>query len=256
MVNSSTYALILGGSTGLGFATAKKLAAEGFNLIIVHRTRKKDLEPFKNFVESTSVKVKEYAMDATDSEKLKSCVEELQTFLSKASIKILVHSIAKGNLNPLVGTNKTLTSEDYTLTINAMGISLLDWSKAILEANLFAEHAKIIAFTSEGRTKVIPNYGAVSAAKMVLESIIKQIAVEFAPYKITANAIQAGVTDTASLRLIPGSDTLKVVAKQRNPFNRLTTPEDVANAVFLLAQEDANWINGNIIKVDGGEHLR
>ncbi|HAT69888.1 MAG TPA: short-chain dehydrogenase, partial [Flavobacteriaceae bacterium] len=102
----------------------------------------------------------------------------------------------------------------------------------------------------------IPNYGAVSAAKVVLESIIKQMAVEFAPFQITANAIQAGVTDTTSLRMIPGSDKLKSLALQRNPNNRLTKPEDVANAVYLLSKDEANWITGNIIKVDGGEHLR
>ena len=159
-------------------------------------------------------------------------------------------------MNPLVDAERTLTSEDYKLTIDAMGTSLLDWSKAILEANLFSEQARIIAFTSEGNNKVIPNYGAVSAAKVVLESIIKQMAVEFAPYGITSNAIQAGVTDTSSLRLIPGADKLKAMATKRNPFQRLTRPEDVANAVYLLTRDEAQWLNGNVIKVDGGEHLR
>lgn len=250
------YALILGGSTGLGFATAKKLAAEGFSLIIIHRTRKADLQPFLDFKAETDVEVIDFAIDATSPEKRATCLKTITSEIPQQSIKVLVHSIAKGNLNPLVDAERTLTSEDYKLTIDAMGTSLLDWSKAILEANLFSEQARIIAFTSEGNTKVIPNYGAVSAAKVVLESIIKQMAIEFAPYGITSNAIQAGVTDTSSLRLIPGADKLKAMATKRNPFHRLTKPEDVANAVYLLTRDEAQWLNGNVIKVDGGEHLR
>ena len=82
------------------------------------------------------------------------------------------------------------------------------------------------------------------------------MAVEFAPFGIKVNCIQAGVTDTRSLRLIPGSDKLMEIASQRNPAKRLTRPEDVANAVYLLCRKEANWINGTTLIVDGGEHLR
>ena len=65
--------------------------------------------------------------------------------------------------------------------------------------------------------------------------------------------IQPGVTDTPSLRLIPGSDHLKQGALLRNPFHRLTRPEDVANVIYLLCRDEAAWINGAVIRVDGGE---
>ena len=119
-----------------------------------------------------------------------------------------------------------------------------------------AEDARVVSFTSEGNTKAWKNYAAVSAAKVTLEAITRSIALEFAPFGIRANCIQAGVTDTASLRMIPGSDQLKEHAIKRNPFHRLTLPEDVANAVYLLSKDEAAWINGTILKVDGGENLR
>jgi len=78
---------------------------------------------------------------------------------------------------------------------------------------------------------------------------------EFAPFGIKANCIQAGVTDTASLRAIPGSELIKAHSLLRNPFKRLTLPQDVANVVYLLCKDEAAWINGTIIPVDGGEHL-
>ena len=72
---------------------------------------------------------------------------------------------------------------------------------------------------------------------------------------IKANCIQAGVTETKSLRMIPGYQKIIENAMQRNPNNRLTTPEDVANAVYLLTTDEAKWITGTVIKVDGGESL-
>ena len=168
----------------------------------------------------------------------------------------MVHSIAKGNLKPMIVDNiPTLKNDDFNLTINAMAISLYDWTKAIFEAKLFAEDARIISFTSEGNTKAWKNYAAVSAAKVALEAITRNIALEFAPFGIKANCIQAGVTDTASLQMIPGNEKIKEHTLLRNPFKRLTTPEDVANVVYLLSKDEASWINGSIIPVDGGEHI-
>ena len=149
----------------------------------------------------------------------------------------------------------TLKNDDFNLTINAMAISLYDWTQAVFEAKLLAEDSRIISFTSEGNTKAWQNYAAVSAAKVTLEAISRNIALEFAPFGIRANCIQAGVTDTASLRMIPGSEQIKEHSLLRNPFKRLTQPEDVANAVYLLSKDEASWINGCVIPVDGGEHI-
>ena len=148
-----------------------------------------------------------------------------------------------------------LQTDDFQLTIQAMGISLYDWTNAIFEARLFSDDARVISFTSEGNTKAWKNYAAVSAAKVTLEAITRNIALEYAPFGIRANCIQAGVTDTASLRMIPGSDEIKKHSLLRNPFHKLTVPEDVANVVYLLSKDEASWINGTIIPVDGGEHI-
>jgi len=87
---------------------------------------------------------------------------------------------------------------------------------------------RIISFTSEGNTKAWNSYGAVSVAKAALESLTRNIALEFAPLGIKANCLQVGVTETKSFQMIPGSKLLKENALKRNPNNRLTTPEDAA----------------------------
>jgi len=258
--NKKEWALILGGSSGLGFATAKKLAKHGMNICIVHRNPRSHMEQVnKNFKEIVldSVALVSYNMDALKLENRIEIVENLKKKLKEGKIKILVHSIAKGNLKPMVSnTNPTLKSDDFKLTIDAMGISLYDWVKTVFESKLFSEDARVISFTSEGNCRAIENYAAVSAAKLTLEAITRNIALEFACFGIRANCIQAGVTDTSSLRMIPGSDKLIKHSLERNPFDRLTLPEDVANVVYLLSKDEAAWINGTIIAVDGGENIK
>lgn len=258
--NKNYWALILGGSSGLGLAAAKKLATHGMNICIVHRnSRAQETEITAEFnkIKDKGVQFLSFNMDAINAEKRQEIINELPTYLGeKGKIRTLVHSIAKGNLKPMIEDNMpTLKNDDFMLTINAMAISLYDWTKAIFEAKLFAEDTRIISFTSEGNTKAWKNYAAVSAAKVALEAISRNIALEFASNGIKANCIQAGVTDTASFKMIPGNEAIKKHTLVRNPFNRLTTPKDVANVVYLLCKDEARWINGSIIPVDGGEHI-
>jgi enoyl-[acyl-carrier protein] reductase I len=255
------WAVILGGSSGLGLATARKLALHGMNICVVHRTlraeMKQVLEDFRS-LENQGVSVLSFNKDACREKHVEQVLERLVDELGgEGRVRVLVHSIARGNLKPIIGEmGEKLTRSDLVQTLDAMALSLYDWSSRLQARNLFCDRASIISFTSEGNSRVIDGYGAVSAAKSALESISRQMAVEFAPFGIRVNCIQAGVTDTRSLRMIPGNERLRKIAIQRNPNRRLTRAEDVANAVFLLCREEANWINGTTLIVDGGEHLR
>lgn len=250
------WALILGGSSGLGLASAKKLASEGMNICIVHRDRRSNIPEFEKEIsklEALGVSVKTYNKDALNSEVRKEIIADLP----KNSVKLLLHSIAKGSLKPMTSSDSlVLGKQDLDITIHAMATSWYEWTQALIQNEVFTENARNIAFTSEGNTRVWPGYAAVSAAKSVLESLMRSMAVELASLGIRTNCVQAGTTQTASFTMIPGSDTLAAMSKERNPFQRMTQPEDVANVVYLLCKNEGNWINGTIIKADGGESLR
>ncbi len=289
------WALILGGSSGIGLATAEKLAREGMHLCILHRDRKKDLseiearfEKFKAF----GGKVLSFNLDAIKSDNIEKVIETLKSTMSEGEgVRLLLHSIAKGNLKPMTdvqvvkenklnekaGVDQTplsqafkdlqlilqdegedkdrpvLTRQDFQLTIEAMALSLYEWVQYLHNASLFTGDARVIGLTSAGNTKAWRDYAAVSAAKSALEAICRSISLEFARFGIRCNVVQPGITDTPSLRMIPSSDILKLNAAVRNPFQRLTQPSDIANALFLLCTDEAAWINGAIIPVDGGE---
>jgi len=255
------WALILGGSSGLGLGTAKKLAQHGMNICIVHRDRKENIPQFYKELErlrESGITVNAFNVDGLKPESRNEVIETLKISMGEnGSVRVLVHSIAKGNLKPMHATDgNNLQNSDFHITIDAMAISLYDWTRALIEKQLFSSSARVISFTSEGNTKAWPYYAAVSAAKATLEAITRNMAVEFAGLGIASNCIQAGAVDTPSFRAIPGSDKYAGFALKKNPFNRLTTPEDIGNVVYLLCKDEAAWINGVVLKADGGESLR
>ncbi|EAS19742.1 putative dehydrogenase/reductase [Flavobacteria bacterium BBFL7] len=252
------YGIILGGSSGLGYASAIKLAQHGMNLVILYRASR--LQSTK--IESDFDKLKSYGIqlltlniDAAREEKMIQAISQIQPFLRGNKIDVLLHSISKGNLKPMTGDHR-LSTGDFQQTVNSMGISLYSWVSKLHVESLFANPARVISFTSEGSMKPMSGYAAVSASKATLEAINRSIAIEFASDNITSNCIQAGVTDTDSLKRIPNYELLKKTSLNRNPHHRLTQPDDVANAVYLLARNESQWITGNVIKVDGGESLQ
>jgi NAD(P)-dependent dehydrogenase (short-subunit alcohol dehydrogenase family) len=253
--NTVKTALIIGGSSGLGLATAHKLAEQGYNLVLVYRARRSDAETLEqNFklMRSHNIEVKTFNKDALKTAVINDIISDLENI----KISVLVHSIAKGTLKPLLHEASALAKEDLDITIHAMGTSWWQWTSALINAKVFTDDVRNIAFTSEGNKTVWQGYGAVSAAKVALEALMRQMAVELAPLGIKTNCIQAGATQTPSFKMIPGNELIAEMSLKRNPFNRMTTPKDVANAVYLLCQDEAKWINGTILKVDGGESLR
>ncbi len=258
MVNefNGKWVIILGGSSGLGLATAKKLASHGMNLCIVHRDSRAEFDRIETeFSSIRKLGIEVLAFNADAVREGGSILDKIERQSDGAKIYGLVHSIAKGSLKPITGA-ESLDGSDIMLTIEAMAVSLYDWTKMLHERRMLERDARIIAYTSEGSTKTLKHYAAVSAAKSALESISRSIAVEMASEGIRCNCVQAGVTDTKSLRMIPQSDQILANSIKRNPNGRLTTPEDVANIAYLLFREEANWITGTTIIADGGERLR
>src|SRR5688572_13667370 len=305
--SADQWSVILGGSSGFGLATAKRLGALGMSVCAVHRDRRAMLakiEPEFEKIRASGTRLLTINTDALDAEKRHEVIDQLASEMGGGRVRVLLHSVAFGNLKLLVTESKAkrqsaaaelasrlgvdagqlqkaidelflsgnsqalglasapeysdkhfLDEEDFARTIHAMGTSLLGWVQELWSRGLFAADARVFGLTSEGNEVAWKGYAAVAAAKVSLESLARSIAVEFAPYGIRCNVIQAGITHTPAQDAIPGSAHMRAQALSRNPMGRITTPEDVANVIGLLASDEAGWINGEVIRVDGGEHI-
>jgi enoyl-[acyl-carrier-protein] reductase (NADH) len=234
------------------------LAEAGYNIFGVHLDRRAGLEHVKLLkaeLQSTGRRAHFFNINAADPEKMEDVLEEMKGFLGEdEDVGVLMHSLAFGTLRPYVGEGSVSASQ-MDMTLRVMAHSLVDWTQAMVKRGMLGKGGRVFAMTSSGSSRIIPSYGPVSAAKSALESHCRQLAYELAALGITVNALRGGVTDTPALRKIPGNDLLIDGASAKNPSGRLTTPEDVADAVISLCSPKAHWITGNVINVDGGEEI-
>ena len=169
----------------------------------------------------------------------------------------MLHSLAFGTLKPFLAADPAdgINRKNMDMTLDVMAHSLVYWAQDAWRAGLFGEGSKIYAMTSEGSSRVIASYGAVSAAKSALESHCRQLAMEFARLGsgVTVNAIRAGVTRTHALMQLPEAQELIDHALRRNPMGRLATVDDVAQAIVTMSGEGTHWLTGNVLGIDGGE---
>jgi enoyl-[acyl-carrier protein] reductase III len=259
------WALILGASSGFGEASALALAGAGYNICGVHLDRRQGMarvEAIKEGIAAHGRQALFFNGNAADDEQRAKVVGELRDRLDgdgrdRPYVRVMLHSLAFGTLKPFLAGDsaEAINRRNMDMTLDVMAHSLVYWAQDVWRAGLFSEGSKVYAMTSEGSTRVIKTYGAVSAAKAALESHCRQLAMEFARLGsgVSVNAVRAGVTMTPALMQIPESKKLIDYAMDANPHGRMTTVQDVAQAIVALSEGGTHWITGNVIGIDGGE---
>lgn len=257
------WALILGASSGFGGATAERLSRDGMSIFGIHLDRKATMpnaEKVQDGVRANGAEAVFFNVNAAGHDIRAEVIGNMKDHLGDAAaggVQVLLHSLAFGTLKPYItdDPDEAIAPKQMEMTLDVMANSLVYWAQDLISSGLMARGGRIYAMTSSGGHRIWPSYGAVSAAKAALESHIRQLAFELAPRGITANSIQAGVTDTAALRKIPGNLEMIEKAIEVNPHHETTTPEKVADAIAAIATGGTQWMTGNVIRVDGGEDI-
>jgi enoyl-[acyl-carrier-protein] reductase (NADH) len=196
-------------------------------------------------------------VNAADADKRVEVCERMRELTGGKPLRVLLHSLAFGTLKAFVTgvPGQQTTKAQLEMTLDVMAHSLVYWVQDLHARGLIGDGSRVFAMTSSGGTRVMPFYGAVSAAKAALESHCRQLALELGSSGVAVNAIRAGVTDTPASRKIPVAEVMFAEARRRNPGGRLTEPDDVAATLVALSLPGTGWVSGNVIGVDGAEDV-
>ena len=238
-------ALVTGSSRGIGRAIALSLADFKVDVAINYLRNRTRAEETAHEIEARGVR----ALVLKGNVAKPDHVENLFSLIgdSWGGLDVVVSNAASGVLKP--ARELTLHHFDWSMHINAA--ALLPITQQFLKMDSKYEKS-LVAVSSLGALRAIPNYTAVGASKAALESMVRHLAAEFAPEGMRINAVSAGTVDTDALLHFPNRDELLESALERTPAGRLVHPQDVANVVIFLCTQYAAMIHGQTLIVDGG----
>ncbi|MBN2356001.1 enoyl-[acyl-carrier-protein] reductase FabL [candidate division KSB1 bacterium] len=242
-------ALVTGGSRGIGRAIAVRLAEAGADVAINYLRHRAAAEETVKLIEAKGARALAIRANVGEPDNIPRMIDEIKNQFGR--LDILVSNAASGVLKPAMELNEK--HWHWTMDINAGTLLPLSQHAVPLMGQ---DGGYIIAVSSLGSIRAIPNYAAVGASKAALESLVRHLALELAPYKVSVNAVSAGVVDTDALKHFPNRDEMLTAAREKTPTGRLTTPDDVADAVLFLCSSLAKQIQGQTIVVDGGYSIR
>jgi enoyl-[acyl-carrier protein] reductase III len=242
-------ALVTGASRGIGRAIALSLADFKVDVAINFFRHRTPAEEVAREIEERGARALLVKGNVADEEQVRRMFRDISE--AWGGLEIVVSNAASGVLKPF--NELTLHHLHWTMDINA--VALLPLVQEFLR--LPAEGQKVVvAVSSLGAVRAIPNYTAVGASKAALESMVRHLAAELAPRGVRVNAVSAGTVDTDALKHFPNRGELLDESVRRTPAGRLATPQDVANAVVFLCTEFASMIHGHTLVVDGGYAIR
>ncbi len=243
--------LVTGSGRGIGRAIALRFAQLGANLIInFHRN--------KAPAEAVAAQIRELGRDAIIVQANLSKVEDIEKLFQQVEdhfggLDIFISNAASGFNRPAM--EQKVTGWDWTLNVNARAF-LFAAQKAVPLMEKRGGGA-VVAISSPGGGRVMPDYVAVGASKAALESLTRYLAVELAPRGIRVNAVSPGIVETDALKHFAALANSTVIPRaiENTPAGRIVTPEDVAGVVTFLCKPEAEMIRGQVIVVDGGYTL-
>jgi enoyl-[acyl-carrier protein] reductase III len=237
-------ALVTGASRGIGRAIAHKLASEGCNVAVNYYNSADEAQALCREIGAMGRE----AVALQASVGIPDSVDEMFVELRKHfdRLDILVSNAASGVLKPAL--EMTLKHWRWCLETNAFALDLL----AQHAVPMMPAGSCMVALSSLGASRAMPDYGFIGASKAALESLVRTLAQELGPRHIRVNTVSAGVVDTDALRYFPNREELLANFAHRTPAGPTLTPDDVAGAVYLLCLPEAKMITGHTLVVDGG----
>lgn len=232
-------AVVTGGASGIGLATTKKLLSEGANVIIL------DLKMDEEIINSLGENVLYLKCDVSNEENVKNCIEEIIKKFNHIDYLVANAGIGGSASKP---HEVSMDEWNKVISVNQTGIFLLN--KYVINEMLKSGKGAVVNTSSMYGLVGSTTSFAYSASKGAINQMTRSLALTYARENIRVNAIAPGYVDTPILSMVP--DNIKEAMGTELPIGRLGKDTEIANLICYLLSDDASFITGAIIPIDGG----
>lgn len=239
-------AIVTGGGSGLGLAIARKLTENNIHTILVGR----DKARLEAAVASLGTNAEAIPFDLTNLSRIPELVQQIVH--QHGTIDILVNNAGINQKKSALEVSDAEFQNILQTNLN----SVFALTREVAKGMTSNGSGSIVNISSMASQYGIPAVVSYTASKSAIEGITKSLAVEFSPFGVRVNCVAPGFIETEmSARALNGDPERKRKVLSRTPMGKLGQPEDVAKAVYFLASDEANFITGSILRVDGGNAI-
>ncbi len=241
---TNKVALITGGARGIGKATALKLARAGAHIVFAYYNSSDEAKVLVKEIQALGRQAIAIQANVADHQSVKDLFSQFTSHFDR--LDFLISNAASGVLKPAL---KMSTKHwRWCMETNALALNhLVSEGRGLMPAG-----GRVVALSSLGAHRAIPNYAFIGASKAALEALVRSLSLELAPDGITVNTVSAGVVDTDALKHFPNREQLLDEYQAHSLAGRPLTPADVADTIYLLCLPEAAMINGHTLFVDAG----
>ncbi|MBP1860596.1 SDR family oxidoreductase [Rhizobium herbae] len=241
--NSNKVAIVTGASRGIGAAIAERLAGDGFTVVINYSGDAAPAEALARKIEDKGGRALTVKADVSDVEAVRRMFDAAQAAFG--GVDVLINNAGIMTLSPLAESSDALFDRQIAINLKGTFNTLREAAKRLRDGG------RIVNFSTSVVGLKLENYGVYAATKAAVETLTAILSKELRGRSITVNAVAPGPTAT-DLFLNGKSEELIARMAKMNPLERLGTPGDIASSVAFLAGPDGSWINGQVLRANGG----
>ena len=244
----SRVALVTGGMGGLGEAICVKLAALGYKVVTTYSPSNTRAQEWLRNMNDMGYGFKAYPCDVGDYDSCKSCIDQIVRDIGPVEVLVNNAGITRDM------TFKKMTKADWDIVIRTNLDSVFNMTKHVMDGMIERNWGRVINISSVNGQKGAFGQTNYAAAKAGMHGFTKSLALEVAKKGVTINTISPGYIGTKMVTAIP-QDVLESKILPQIPTGRLGKPEEVAGLVAYLTSEEAAFVNGANISINGGQHM-
>ncbi|OGA21191.1 MAG: beta-ketoacyl-ACP reductase [Betaproteobacteria bacterium RIFCSPLOWO2_02_FULL_65_24] len=242
-------ALITGGMGGLGEVISTKMADSGYRVVVTHSRTNKNAEKWLGTMKSMGYDFKAYPCDVSDYDDCRACVEQVLKTVGPVDILVNNAGITRDM------TFRKMAKADWDVVMRTNLDSVFNMTKQVCDGMVDRNWGRIINVSSVNGSKGAFGQTNYAAAKAGMHGFTKSLALEVARKGVTVNTISPGYIGTKMVTAIP-ADILESKIIPQIPVGRLGKPEEVAGLIIYLCSEEAAFVNGANIAINGGQHMQ